>query len=130
MLTITFKPSLLHAGTGLVPAHKQCSTYFLKKLGHYLRAGTRPTPAKRQQLEKLELMCFFRKCGRQPVVAPLTVNIVNSWRPPSDGKDLPDAVVDVIVVDVLALVNFHRLHHPYGHGQCNDLIERLEEHLP
>ena len=59
MLTITFKPSLPHAGAGLVPAHKQCSTYFLKKLGHYLRAGTRPAPAKRQQLEKLELMCSF-----------------------------------------------------------------------
>ena len=28
MLTITFKPNLPHAGTGLVPAHKQCSTYF------------------------------------------------------------------------------------------------------
>ena len=48
MLTITSKPSLPHAGAGLVPAHKQCSTYFKKKLGHYLRAGTRPAPAKRQ----------------------------------------------------------------------------------
>ena len=33
------------AGTGFMPFQKQCSTYFLKRLGHFLRKGMKPFPA-------------------------------------------------------------------------------------
>ena len=42
---------------------------------------------------------------------------------------LPDAVVDVVVVDVLAFVALCGSHHADGNGKHKDFVKRLEHHL-
>ena len=91
------------AGKGFMPFLKQCSTYFSKRLGHFLRKGIKPFPAPDCSTYFSKRLGHFLRVGINPT--PTEAECYNHLDNPLIAKVLHKSAVGTGFIPVLPTAN-------------------------